>query len=327
MRELPTGLRVQVILPLEKTMTQMPTIPLLLILFAASLGLACESADSSTEDKDGDGLSVVDGDCDDSDALVGLAPFESADCEGTFERMVLHEMFGGSTCAPCAGADELLLDVLHQNEDRYVLLSYQIGSDPYVSAEGVARRRGYLPPPATGSYSIPWLQLDGANGFHPVEMNNDQGYTDADFDSYAAVPSHLGIEVQVSIEGQTVTSEITLQPGADYPSEDLVLHTAIIEGTTYANVGTNGQTEFHHVMKKMLPDAGGLSIEPLVRGEAVSFEQSWTFQGSYDDSTGISNMVDHTSAHTVEEFEDLSVIAFVQDRESLKIHQSIWSGQ
>ena len=64
-----------------------------------------------------------------------------------------------------------------------------------------------------------------------------------------------------------------------------------------------------------------------MRGEAVSFEQSWTFQGSYDDSMGINDMVDHNSAHTVEEFEDLSVIAFVQDREPLQIHQSIWSGQ
>ncbi len=124
-----------------------------------------------------------------------------------------------------------------------------------------------------------------------------------------------------------MTAEVTLLPGADYESEELVLHTAIIENTTYDNVGTNGQTEFHHVMKKMLPDANGLAIEPLERGEAVTFEQSWTFQGDYDDTTGISNMVDHDSAHTVEEFEDLSVIAFVQDTESLQIHQSIWSGQ
>ncbi len=300
--------------------------PLACVLALALLA-SCAPAEDVDVDVDGDGIAASAGDCDDNDPSVGAPPFEAVDCDGNFERMVLNEVFSGSTCGPCAGADELILDVLHQNEGRYVLLSYQVGSDPYVTAEGVTRRTGYIPPPSTGSYSIPWLQVDGSNGFHPVEVNDDQGYTDADFDSFAAVPCHLGLEIDVSIEGQTVTAEVTLLPGAEYPSEDLVLHTVIIEDTTFLNVGTNGQTEFHHVMKKMMPGVGGLSIDPLVRGEAVEYQQSWTFQGDYDDTTGISNMVDHGSAHTVEEFEDLSVVAFVQDTDTLQIHQSIWSGQ
>jgi len=294
---------------------------------ACLVALALASSCTPPADVDEDGIAASEGDCDDNDPSVGLPPFEATDCDGNFERMVLNEVFTGSTCGPCAGADELILDVLHQNEGRYVLLSYQVGSDPYVTAEGVTRRTGYIPPPSTGSYSIPWLQADGANGFHPVEVNDDQGYTDADFDSFAAVPCHLGLEIDVSVQGQTITADVTLLPGTDYPGDDLVLHTVIIENTTYLNVGTNGQTEFHHVMKKMMPDVGGLALDPLLRGEVMEYSNSWTFQGDYDDTTGISNMVDHSSAHTVEEFEDLSVIAFVQDSDTLQIHQSIWSGQ
>ena len=299
--------------------------PALFVLVAAGLA-GCSTPVEEEIDNDADGVSVSGGDCDDSDSEVGLAPFDG-NCDGTFQRKTLHEVFGGSTCSPCGPADALILDVLHQNEGDYVLLAYQVGSDPYVSSEGVSRRTGYIPPPSDGSYSIPWLQVDGENGFHPVEMNNDDGYTDADFDSFAEVPCHLGMEIDVTLDGQTVDASVTLLPGQDYDGEHLVLHTVIIEDVTYLNVGTNGQTEFHHVMKKMVPDQNGLSIDPLVRGESVSFEQSWTFQGDYDDTTGISNMIDHDSAHTVESFSGLSVIAFVQDSKTLQIHQSIWSGQ
>ncbi len=145
-----------------------------------------------------------------------------------------------------------------------MLLSYQIGSDPYVTSEGVSRRRGYLPPPSTGSYSIPWLQVDGSNGFHPVEMNDDAGYTDADFDSFAEVPSHLGLEIEAWVEGQTVTAHVTLKPGADHPSEQLVLHTAIIENTTYDNVGTNGQTEWLRIAL----------VDPIVASYSVNSQRS-----------------------------------------------------
>jgi hypothetical protein len=289
--------------------------------------------DPADADADGDGLSLNEGDCDDSDAAI-TEPVFDRDCEGSYERMVLNEVFTGSNCGPCLGADAQILDVLHENEGRYVLLSYQIGSDPYVTAEGVARRMSYLPPEAS-SYSIPWVQADGWNGFHPVEVNADQGYLDEDFDEFSNEPCHLGMEIDVSVkrvvgptkEAPQVTARVRLLPGLAYPSEDLVLHTIVVEGTTYLNVGSNGQTEFHHVMKKMMAGANGLPIDPLVRGEAVDFEQSFTFQGSYDDQTGISDMLNHNSAHTVEEFDDLTVIAFVQDAQSRQVHQSIWSGQ
>ena len=316
-----------------------PKLPIITLLaWLTTLGAVTGCApdpgtDPAQADADGDGLSPNEGDCDDSDPAV-TGPVFDLDCEGSYQRMVLNEVFTGSNCGPCLGADAQILDVLHQNEGQYVLLSYQIGSDPYVTAEGVARRMSYLPPEAS-SYSIPWMQVDGWNGFHPVEVNNDQGYLDEDFDEFFSEPCHLGLEIDVSVrrplgtvkEGPRVTANVRLLPGLDYPSEDLMLHTIIVEGTTYLNVGSNGQTEFHHVMKKMMAGATGLAIDPLVRGEAVQFEQSFTFQGDYDDDTGIADMLNHGTAHTVEEFEDLTVIAFVQDAETLQVHQSIWSGR
>ena len=124
---------------------------------------------------------------------------------------------------------------------------------------------------------------------------------------------------------QTIDVVVDVLPLADVEGDDLRLHIAIIEGLTTQNVGTNGQKEFHHVMKKMLPDDDGTSIV-LLSGEAQSFDFSYTFQGDYTAKTTLYEPVDHDTEHTVEEFDDLSVVVFVQDAETWAVHQSVWSG-
>jgi hypothetical protein len=264
-------------------------------------------------------------------SLLGLLGCEAPSREGDapeepIPRQVLHEMFTGSTCGPCLEADANLIEIHDANPDRYVLLSYQIGSDPYVSREGIDRRMYYLPPEES-TYSIPWLHADGVNGLHPNLANDEEGYLQSDFDDFAAVETYLGIEVSHSVSDQTVSWDITLSPGQAIDSEDLLLQVAIIEGVTYDNIGTNGQTEFHHVMKKMSPDDEGSALAPLVAGEPVELGGSYTFEGDYAEGTGISNMVAHDSEHTVEEFEDLSVVVWVQDDATREVHQAAWSGE
>ena len=241
-------------------------------------------------------------------------------------RYVLHEMFTGSTCGPCFDAENILMAVQEANPDNHVHLAYHVGSDPYITTEGVNRKMWYLPP-EEGSYSIPYLHVDGVNGLHPVEHNSDVGYTDSDFDGFAAIPSHLELTVSHFVSEQTVDISISMMPLQDHSSEKLNLMVAIIENTTFNNVGTNGLTEFHHVMKKMVPDDIGTPLEPLTRGEGIDMELSYTFQGDYNDSTSISAPVNHDIEHTVEEFDDLSVVVFVQDTESWEVLQSAWSGR
>ena len=43
--------------------------------------------------------------------------------------------------------------------------------------------------------------------------------------------------------------------------------------------------------------------------------------------TGFSDPVDHDVEHTVEEFEDLSVMVWIQEVDSWQIHQSAWSAE
>ena len=240
------------------------------------------------------------------------------------ERKILHEVFTGSTCGPCFDADAIILDLFDANPERYVHISYHVGGDPYISSESVARRMLYVPE-EMDTYSIPWLQVDGIHGFHPVEVNDDAGYLQEDFDTFAKVPSTVIMEASHNITEKSVDIQISVLPLQDNFSTELFLHVAIIENTTSLNEGTNGLTEFHHVMKKMLPDENGTPLPSLKRGEEVTYEFSYTFQGDYDDSTSINSPVDHNSAHTVEEFDDLSVVVFIQDTASTEVLQAFWS--
>ncbi len=253
------------------------------------------------------------------------SPDESSPVPFETERRLLHEMFTGSNCGPCLEADAQLMGVLDANPDQWTFLSYPVGSDPYMSAETVARKMDYLPK-GEGSYSIPYLHVDGWNELHPSLENEGEGYTDALFDMWQR-PSPIELHVTHDIEEQEVSYQIELTVLDDVDSEELVLHAAIIEGVTYQNVGSNGQTEFHNVVKKMLPDANGDSVEALTRGDERTWSGSYEFQGSFSSNTGPSNLVDHSSEHTVEEFEDLSLVVWVQDTESSEVIQSAASAE
>ena len=59
----------------------------------------------------------------------------------------------------------------------------------------------------------------------------------------------------------------------------------IMEDVTYNNTGTNGQTEFHYVMKKMVPNQTGTIIGDLLYGDTLHYSLSYTFNGNYDPTT------------------------------------------
>ena len=249
-------------------------------------------------------------------------------------RMLLHEMFTGSTCGPCEPAARYLKEVFDARPNQHTVIKYQLGGDAYFTNEGYLRRIGYNPDGATG-YSLPWLQLDGENGHHPNDMDGDMVYDFTDvyttewFDQYVSKPSGMELSVTHSVVGQTVSFDVTLVPYARYeeldPQPNLVLHAAIIEETTTNNVGSNGQTEFQYVMKKMVPNPGGTPLAPLTRLEPVSLSFSYTFNGDYKEGSSMNNQVNDAVEHTVEEFEDLQVVVFVQDPITLEVHQSAWT--
>ena len=250
---------------------------------------------------------------------VGCSVEEKPELEldAPLTRIVLHEAFSGSNCGPCAPAADNIATALADKEGDYAMLKFQIGSDPYITREAVRRRMFYLP--GEENYGIPWVVADGIHEFHPNDMDHGGVYTPEDFDALAVLPTYLKVDVSMTLTGQTVDIKVKLSPTVDIAGEDLRLMVAIKELTTFNNVGSNGQAEFHHVLKKFVPDESGTALDTLIAGETTTHNLQFVFQGDYDEDAGYDSPVDHATAHTVEEFSDLAVVAWVQDLDSWEV--------
>ncbi len=76
-------------------------------------------------------------------------------------------------------------------------------------------------------------------------------------------------------------------------------------------------------MKKMVPDAMGESIGPLTAGTPVTKTFSYTFNGSRILPANATQPVNHSNAHTVEEFFDLGVVVWIQNVDTKKVYQAV----
>lgn len=233
------------------------------------------------------------------------------------QRLPLHEGFTSSTCAPCVAGNTNLKSIFTANPNKYTCVKYQMSwpgnGDPYYTAEGGDRRTYY------GINSVPWLMVDG-------QLNkNTSAYTQAEFDYYYQIPAFVNLTASHTIIGHTVNVTVNIDPIANISSNQLILHCAIIENKTTQNVGSNGETEFFYVMKKMVPSSSGTALTPLTSGSSVTKNLSWTFVGSYRLPPNALSPINNATEHSVEEFTDLSVVVWIQDNADKKIYQSAWS--
>ncbi len=229
------------------------------------------------------------------------------------QRLPIHESFTSSTCGPCAPGNANLASIWNAQPERQIILKYQMSwpgtGDPYYTAEGNDRRNYY------GINSVPRLEVDGQWD------GNSNSYTSALRDAFWSVPAFMSIDVDYEVNCKQVDATVTIHPFADWPAGQ-VLHFAIIEQKTFNNVKSNGETEFDNVMKKMLPDANGTVLPALVKGVPFTTNFTYTFNGNYRLSNSANDPINHATEHSIEEFFDLQVVAFVQDNGTKVVQQS-----
>jgi len=230
-------------------------------------------------------------------------------------RYPLYETFTSSTCPPCAPANTQMESVFALNPGEYSSIKYQTSwpgsGDPYYTTEGGDRRTYY------GINSVPRVEIDG--GWD----NNGNNVTQAVFDQFQNVPAFVQMAATFSQFSKTVETTVDITSLADINSNNLALFAVIYEHATYNNVGTNGETEFINVVKKMMPSAQGQSLGALSQGATVSRTLSYTFNGSYTLPPNANSPANLNIEHTVEDFENLGVIAWIQDLNTKEIFQSV----
>jgi len=195
-------------------------------------------------------------------------------------------------------------------------MSWPGTGDPYYTLEGNSRRSLY------GINSVPRLELDG--GFD----NGPTSLTQPMMDDAYALPAIVEIEAfyQVNEVTQTVDVQIRIKALQEIISAGgFFLYVAIFENQTTGNVKSNGETEFEHVMKKMIPNAGGTYIGAMTAGEIKNFNLSYTFNGDYILPPNATEPVNHTYNHTVEEFSDLGVAVWTQRSSTREVYQSAYA--
>jgi len=208
-----------------------------------------------------------------------------------------YEEFTSSTCAPCANFNAGFVPWCFTNEDDITLIKYQMSwpapGDPYYTEEGGVRRTFY------GVNGVPNLFCNGSDV--PTTMTAVQ----SSFNAAVLQPGLMDIVASHHLNGTEMSVDVAVLPFADFTG--MMLQVIVFEYITTGNVMTNGETEFEHVMMKMMPDANGTTINLEDR---VTF--SWSDQ---EDLAGTN----------VEEWDDLGVIVFVQDPASKIIYQSVYS--
>lgn len=173
------------------------------------------------------------------------------------QRMVMVEHFSNASCGPCAAQNPALNTLLGNNTSKAISLKHQVswpGVDPMYSqntADPTARVNYY------GVTGVPNSQGDG-----DIYGGSPSGITQTWIDTRYAVaaPFSLSATHYLSSDYDSIYITVTVTAAQAYTSVGaLKLHVAVAEELIQftSAPGTNGETSFKHVSRKMYPSATG----------------------------------------------------------------------
>ena len=234
--------------------------------------------------------SVNDGNDDNSDNALSM---DVTAAMSQTQRTPMIEHFSSSTCGPCVSVNTAMkaLTANHQGEFTYTKYTSNgpgLG-DPYFTEEGGTRMTYY------NVLGVPQTFLDGT----------DQGYVAVTEDNFVArrnEAAFANVRGAFNIEGNIIN--VTADFMSYFDMENIRAFVTVNEKTTTGNVSTNGETEFHHVMMKILENAEG-NIMNINAGEYQRLEFTYDM-----------------SSTNVEDMNDLEVSLWLQDYETKEIFNS-----
>ncbi len=242
-------------------------------------------------------------------------------------RRVLIEEATNASCPPCAAQNPAFnANIVQPNmaTDKLTAVKYQAwfpGFDPMYnqnSAELDERITYY----GLQNIGVPTTALNGrvpdnnntTGGGWSGYAGGPYGYTQAVVDAEYAdmTPFTLDISHSFSNDLSTVMVTVTVT-NVDvnaFSGSDMRLHVALLEEEIVFNTapGTNGETEFQEVMRKMYPDALGTSID-----DDWAASQTQTFNISGAIPSYLYNLT------------EISIAAWIQDNNTQEVWQSNYS--
>lgn len=221
-------------------------------------------------------------------------------------RMVLLEHFTSASCPPCAIYNPQVEALLGVNESTSLSIKYQVNwpipnGDPMNNHNklDVQSRVNYY-----GVSSVPSAVLAAKAPEHPASaMVQDS----IDKEAAKTSPFEVNVTHTLSEDFKNIDVKMEITATGDYSATgNLVAHIAVIEKhiSFVSAPGSNGETDFYNVMKKMLPTPNGTALsKDWMTGETRTIEASWPLRNVYN-------------------LDQLDVIAFIQDNGNQEIMQA-----
>jgi hypothetical protein len=226
------------------------------------------------------------------------------------QRLVLIEEATNASCGPCAQQNPAFMALLNANRDKITAVMYHWwfpGYDP-MHLHNVAENNGRVS--YYGINGVPTAVIDGVipSGAGFGYPGGPHGFTQALIDQYYAIPSPFELDMYhyLSPDEDTIHVFARIRAAQDYTSEVVKIHMAVIEKViTFATPpGSNGETVFHDVMKKMLPSHLGTVIpNTWEEGDYLIYKESWKLANIYN-------------------MNQLGVVGFIQQNISKSVQQA-----
>ncbi|MFZ1322981.1 MAG: T9SS type A sorting domain-containing protein [Ignavibacteria bacterium] len=198
------------------------------------------------------------------------------------DRKVVIERFTSTTCGPCASNNPNLDAYLNSSDpNKVVSLSYHMswpapGNDPMYLiniADNNSRRSNY------GVNAIPTWVFDGLTSITGGSTSTVSNLVNARTD----VLSPVTIIMSETRTGSTVNTTVKIYCEKVLPNPNATVHFVISEKFVQYPFppGTNGESSFHDVMRRMLPNGIGTGVT-LLPGKVITLNYSYELDPSWN---------------------------------------------
>ena len=207
--------------------------------------------------------------------------------ESTLGKVVLLEDFANVSCIPCVSSNKIIesLKTATYGYDKLVTLKFPTNfpgpNDPFYLANTAAcdSRMSYY-----FILAAPTTIVDGTE--RPI--STDSISIKAAIDQQLLLTPRFYLNVSDSIAGQIYFAKATVRvlDGTGLNFSNIVLHTVVTETEIEFSTppGSNGETKFYDVMRKMLPVNSGESLDGISQTEDVLFQWQTNIEPGWNSS-------------------------------------------
>ena len=221
---------------------------------------------------------------------------------GEKQRIPMIEHFSSSTCAPCVLINQLMEKLTTNNPDKFTYTKYVVNwpgiGDPYFISDNYDKCLFYNVSTVPQVFLDTELQING-NTVQPVTQTKLLQRYD--------VPAFAEIRGSFNVNHEDNTISLIADVASYVNLNDVRTFITINEKTTTENTveyGGNGESEFHHVMMKMIGGSNGIETS-IKAGKYKRFEYTCDMSTTF-----------------MEDLNDLEVAVWIQDIKTKEIFNS-----